>query len=381
MKSHKEHQIVVWLADLVAIVLAYCVGSYFYLIFVEGNVDFLVNTFSRNFINFIVVLTVVEVVSKDNGLFMFRDKIHEFYVVLRNTVLIATIFSVFVFVAGISNTVSRGVTIVCLILFLILSVTFRIIIKNYYEKESKTKRIVIVSDKDEVSISELINNLESSRYGKVDAIYGVVSVVQNNEALIRLEDTDSLIEYASKEIVDEVIFDVDSLFNAKLRLIIEKLQAMGLQISFDVPIGSQIEIRNMQVLNAGKSPLVTFPVVNSELALITKRVLDICIGFFGSIIALVAIIIIGPWIKLESPGPIIFKQKRVGRNGRFFEIYKLRSMGVDAEARKKELMDRNEVEGNMFKITKTLESLELVSSLGVQVLMSYRSSLMFLKAI
>jgi lipopolysaccharide/colanic/teichoic acid biosynthesis glycosyltransferase len=55
-------------------------------------------------------------------------------------------------------------------------------------------------------------------------------------------------------------------------------------------------------------------------------------------------------IKLESKGPVIFRQERVGRSGRKFMMYKFRSMYVDAEARKKDLYDKNEMEGLMFKM-------------------------------
>ena len=64
----------------------------------------------------------------------------------------------------------------------------------------------------------------------------------------------------------------------------------------------------------------------------------------------IAMIFVGPAIMIESPGPIFFKQKRVGKNGRYFEIYKFRSMYMDAEERKKDLMAQNEMSGLMFKM-------------------------------
>ena len=62
-------------------------------------------------------------------------------------------------------------------------------------------------------------------------------------------------------------------------------------------------------------------------------------------------IIVGPIIKIQSPGPILFKQKRIGKNGQHIWIYKIRSMRMDAEQMKQELMDDNLVkDGMMFKM-------------------------------
>ncbi len=55
-------------------------------------------------------------------------------------------------------------------------------------------------------------------------------------------------------------------------------------------------------------------------------------------------------IKLDSKGPVLFSQIRIGRNGRRFKIYKFRSMYMDAEERKKELEEKNEMQGLMFKM-------------------------------
>ena len=65
----------------------------------------------------------------------------------------------------------------------------------------------------------------------------------------------------------------------------------------------------------------------------------------------IALLVFAPAIKMQSPGPVLFSQQRVGKNGRIFRIYKIRSMYMDAEERKSDLMARNEMEGLMFKMT------------------------------
>jgi len=66
--------------------------------------------------------------------------------------------------------------------------------------------------------------------------------------------------------------------------------------------------------------------------------MDIVGALIGLAFTAVASIFIVPAIKLTSPGPVLFKQDRVGMNGRIFKIYKFRTMYVDAEERKAELM-------------------------------------------
>lgn len=78
--------------------------------------------------------------------------------------------------------------------------------------------------------------------------------------------------------------------------------------------------------------------------------MDIVGGLVGLLITAVFFPFVAMAIKLDSPGPVLFSQIRIGRNGRRFKIYKFRSMYVDAEARKKELESQNEVKGLMFKM-------------------------------
>ena len=84
---------------------------------------------------------------------------------------------------------------------------------------------------------------------------------------------------------------------------------------------------------------------------LAKRMLDIVGGAIGCLITGILFLFLAPAIFIASPGPIFFTQERVGRNGKRFRIYKFRSMYMDAEERKKELLKLNQHgDGLMFKM-------------------------------
>ncbi|MGL4875754.1 MAG: sugar transferase [Clostridium sp.] len=81
-----------------------------------------------------------------------------------------------------------------------------------------------------------------------------------------------------------------------------------------------------------------------------KRAMDIVLSITGLILGIPIFIIVGILIKKESKGPIIFSQKRVGKDGKVFNMYKLRSMVINAEELKEKLKSQNEMSGPMFKM-------------------------------
>lgn len=81
-----------------------------------------------------------------------------------------------------------------------------------------------------------------------------------------------------------------------------------------------------------------------------KRLFDILIALAVLIIAAPIMVVVAFLVKFTSRGPIIFRQTRVGVGGRYFTCYKFRSMCVDAEAKKQQLMHMNEANGPVFKI-------------------------------
>ena len=108
---------------------------------------------------------------------------------------------------------------------------------------------------------------------------------------------------------------------------------------------------NKMIQNMGNMTVLTSSIKTVErYQLVLKRMLDILGGIVGSILTLIIAVILCPVIKKQSPGPLFFTQTRVGKNGRKFKIYKFRSMYMDAEARKAELMKDNEMQGFMFKM-------------------------------
>ena len=83
---------------------------------------------------------------------------------------------------------------------------------------------------------------------------------------------------------------------------------------------------------------------------VIKRVIDVVCSFVGVLVLSPLFIIIAIIIKTTSKGPVFFSQKRVGKNGKEFDMYKFRSMVVNAEELKEKLAAQNEMSGPMFKM-------------------------------
>lgn len=83
---------------------------------------------------------------------------------------------------------------------------------------------------------------------------------------------------------------------------------------------------------------------------LSKGIIDIMGSLIGLILLSPILIIVGILIKFESKGPIVFTQKRAGKDGKEFDMYKLRSMVVNAEEIKEKLKEQNEMSGPMLKM-------------------------------
>ena len=171
---------------------------------------------------------------------------------------------------------------------------------------------------------------------------GGVTVVAN---------ADTVADYVCREWVDEVFVNLpdDAPYSETL---LNQLTEMGAVVHMKLAKTSNLIGEKKFVERLGIYTVLTTSInYATTKQLFMKRALDILGGLVGCLITVILTVILGPLIYIQSPGPIFFSQVRVGKNGKKFKIYKFRSMYMDAEERKKELMKQNRVkDGMMFKL-------------------------------
>ena len=161
-------------------------------------------------------------------------------------------------------------------------------------------------------------------------------------------------ELLTTNIVDEVYFACDRQ-TSRSRFSIDNYLDIAEQAGKTCKILLNINEKRHSSCSFGRLgdfPIVVlYPVTLDQDQLLLKRLLDLAGASVGLLLNVVIFPFVALAIKLESPGPVFFAQQRVGKNGRHFTLYKFRSMYRNAEAQKKELADRNEMNGAVFKIT------------------------------
>ncbi len=161
---------------------------------------------------------------------------------------------------------------------------------------------------------------------------------------------EGLSEYCKNASLDEIAVGAEGR-SAELIPVLDRLSRSGIAISYQIDIPELSGCRHRVYSGTEHIDMIVYAnKVVSVGYLLIKRFMDIIGGIVGCVILIPLFLIFAPLIKHESEGPVFFSQKRVGRNGRIFKLYKFRSMYKDAEARKAELMGDNEMQGIIFKM-------------------------------
>ena len=225
------------------------------------------------------------------------------------------------------------------------------LLRNVAEKSFNRKKLLIVTTSDKAE-----NLLQSCR-NEIEFNYQITALAIMDKDMTGgvigespvTANAESLYDDARLMVVDSVLIALEP-DHPQFKETINLFHVMGVEVNISLE-DYNLGIPNQRIVKMGDLTVLSGNTQKMALGdTIAKRVLDIIGGIVGLILTGVFVIIIGPAIVIESPGPIFFSQTRIGKNGRRFKIYKFRSMYMDAEERKKELMEKNKMSGLMFKM-------------------------------
>lgn len=280
----------------------------------------------------------------------------EFAKTLWHVVLVVLLGISYLFTQKESESVSRMVFGLTAVFYLVLSYVVRIAWKLVLKKTKLTmsKRSLLIATTRDIAQEVVSNTLQgSAAFFHISGIalldgdgtqtsIGTIPVVATGEELLN---------YTCRSWVDEVLIAMPEGESCD-RTLCDRLDEMGVVVHTTLMENSPHMGRKQIVERFGNYTVLTSSInFASPGQLLLKRAMDIVGGLLGCILTGLLCLVIGPMIYLQSPGPLFFKQERVGRNGKRFKIYKFRSMYMDAEERKKELMQQNRIkDGRMFKL-------------------------------
>jgi exopolysaccharide biosynthesis polyprenyl glycosylphosphotransferase len=161
---------------------------------------------------------------------------------------------------------------------------------------------------------------------------------------------DNLPAVLNAERVNEVIITLPWSYHRKILSLIAQCERASVRARL-VPDIFQLTLSRVDVDDLDGIPLIGVKSVSIRgSSLVIKRVMDLMLSGLALVVGLPLIGIIALAIRLDSPGPVVFRQTRIGKGGQRFTCYKFRSMCVGAEAEQERLLNLNEATGPLFKI-------------------------------
>ncbi|BBH22984.1 galactosyl transferase [Paenibacillus baekrokdamisoli] len=332
--------------DVAAVIISFCLSYQ-----IVGNIIELheFKSFFWMFLIFIALYTsTMNLYNMYNKLtFTYYDRIIRN---VFNSVLIATlsILLMIYFQSGLSY--SRH------FFFTFIGISFLLVIsfRTYFTYSKKRtiglrKRVLVVGvqnviEKFEYYVNKTNVNIDIIGYVELNS----ESPLTNSPLLGKITDLEQILR---QHVVDEVFFAIGDKQVTSIENHVALCENMGVTSRLILDLYS-LSVSKSHFTGIGTLPMLTLHTVSlNDFQLYFKRILDLIGSIVGILITAFLFIFLYPLIKLDSKGPALFAQKRVGINGRVFNIYKFRTMQIDAEQQKQKLMNENKVDGGfMFKM-------------------------------
>ena len=287
-----------------------------------------------------------------------RGLYREFVSVVKHMVSLVLLLAFCMYIIGEVEVFSRATMLVMGALVIVLSYGVRLLWKHHLNTKNDSGKRAILLVTTENWVKRMLRTIANNNFEKL-RIIGIVILDTDLQGQTILNTPvvaakNNVLDYIRTNWVDEVMLHVPKYLehSREVETLIYSCSEMG--VTIHQTLGNLEGLYNRQQFVeriAGFEVLTSTPRLVSTSQLFIKRTMDILGGIVGCIVTAVLYLFIAPCIYIKSPGPIFFSQIRVGRNGKPFKIYKFRSMYLDAEERKKELMEQNEIQDEkMFKI-------------------------------
>lgn len=285
-----------------------------------------------------------------------RGHYKEFVSTLKNAVAVGALAIAYLFIIQEGQSFSRMILITTIVIYLIFTYAIREIWKNSLHKKMENggdKKLLIITSK--AVAKNVVHSMQENNYARY-SLAGVVVIDEDctGEKICGVPvvaGESDVPMYVCQEWIDEVLIVISENLPYPDGLI-DKLTETGVTVHLNLAKITNQTGKRQFVEKVGSYTVLTTSLNYASFGqLFLKRLMDICGGLVGCIFTGIITIFVGPAIYLASPGPIFFSQERVGKNGKKFKMYKFRSMYMDAEARKAELMKENKLgDGKMFKM-------------------------------
>ncbi|MCD7708946.1 MAG: sugar transferase [Clostridiales bacterium] len=291
-----------------------------------------------------------------------RDSVQELTATLRHVILVTLIAVLYMFAVKMADDFSRMTLFLTAILYGVITYFVRILWKRFIVSRIHSGQLhsaLVITDMEQLGHVE--HDIRHHNY-EMFQVSGIVVMdlpqdggfpkVGDDICGIRIvADGSGMTEYICRTWVDEVFVDL-KVKSPELERILPQLTEMGLTVHIKLVENFELGGQKQFVEKMGKFTVLTTSMTTvTATGLFFKRLLDIIGGMLGCVCTGILFIFVAPAIYVQSPGPIFFSQTRVGKNGKRFKLYKFRSMYLDAEERKAELMKDNRVgDGLMFKL-------------------------------
>lgn len=277
-------------------------------------------------------------------------------VTLKHSVMVGALGILYLFLNQEGQKYSRlalilTVVLYCVIAYLVRELWKRLLRKQMEDGRDRTLLIITSADMAE----QVIQSMKENNYARYTiAGAAIIDKDQTGEVIDGVPvvaNKETVPMYVCKEWIDEVLIVTSGILPYPTELI-DKLTETGVTVHMNLAKVTNVPGKKQFVEKVGAYTVLTTSMnYASSFQLMLKRLTDIVGGLVGCIFTGIIFLFVAPAIYIASPGPIFFAQERVGRNGKHFKMYKFRSMYMDAEERKAELMKDNKLgDGKMFKL-------------------------------